>query len=43
MNSNLSRGLGVSLEMTAIMRYTRFFAIAQILCMILFAVWMLSL
>ena len=43
MNSNLLRGLRVSLETTAIMRYTVVLAIAQVLCVILFAAWMFSL
>ena len=43
MNSNLLRGLRVSLETPAIMRYTVLLAIAQILCVVLFATWMLSL
>lgn len=43
MNSNLLRGLGVSLETTAVMRYTLLLAVVQILCVILFAAWMLSL
>lgn len=43
MNSNLFRGLRVSLETPAIMRYTVLLAVAQILCVILFAAWMFSL
>ena len=43
MNSNLLRGLSASLETTAIMRYTVLLAIVQILCVILFAAWMLRL
>jgi len=43
MNSNLLRGLNVSLLTTAIMRYTLPLAIVQILCVILFSAWMLSL
>lgn len=43
MNSNLLRGLRVSLETPAVMRYTLLLAVAQILCVVLFAVWMFSL
>lgn len=43
MDSNLLRGLGASLKTTAIMRYTVVLAIVQILCVILFAAWVLSL
>ena len=43
MNSNLLRGWRVSLETPTIMRYTALLAVAQILCVILFAAWMFSL
>jgi len=43
MNSNLLRGQDESLETTAVLRYTLLLAIAQILCVVLFAAWMLSL
>jgi len=42
MNSNLLRGQDESLETTAVLRYTLLLAIAQILCVVLFAAWMLS-
>ncbi|HEV8263281.1 MAG TPA: hypothetical protein VGQ19_21290 [Burkholderiales bacterium] len=43
MNSNLLRGQDESLETTAVLRYTLLLAIAQILCVVLFAAWILSL
>ena len=43
MNSNLLRGLRVSLETPALMRYTVLLAVAQTLCVILFAAWMFRL
>jgi hypothetical protein len=43
MNSNLLRGQGESSETTVVLRYTLLLAIAQILCVVLFAAWMLSL
>jgi hypothetical protein len=43
MNTNLLRGLRVPLETPALMRYTVLLAVAQILCVILFAAWMFNL
>jgi hypothetical protein len=43
LRGNLLRGLNTSLLTTVIMRYTLPLAIVQILCVILFFAWMVSL
>ena len=43
MKTKVLRGWSVSAVTTAIMRYTLPLAIVQVLCVMLFAIWMISL
>lgn len=43
MKTNVLRRLSISMVTTAVMRYTLPLAIVQVLCVMLFAVWMISL